>query len=97
MRNILRFIVCIIPCEAMEKTIAPARRLPLAADRCSFGAGRKHRHHGRIRRPRDPNQLAYQIMLESTGQAEKFTPETPEKNPHRISICARKATMSLRP
>src|SRR3954447_19755806 len=40
MRNILRFIVCMIPCEAMEKTIAPAGRLPLAADRCSFGAGR---------------------------------------------------------
>src|SRR4051795_3139830 len=39
MRNILRFIVCIIPCEAMAKTIAPAGRLPVAAGRCSFGAG----------------------------------------------------------
>jgi hypothetical protein len=30
MRNILRFIVCIIPREAIEKTIAPAERLPVA-------------------------------------------------------------------
>jgi hypothetical protein len=38
------------------------------------------------KRPRDPNQLAYQIMLESTGQAPKFNPGTdapvdPAKNP----------------
>ena len=26
------------------------------------------------KRPRDPNQLAYQIMLESTGQAPKMEP-----------------------
>ena len=31
------------------------------------------------KRPRDPNQRAYQIMLESTGQAEKFQPETKPK------------------
>lgn len=33
-------------------------------------------------RPRDPNELAYQIMLEPTGQAEKFTPEEKPKNPN---------------
>lgn len=44
------------------------------------------------KRPRDPNQLAYQIMLESTGQAEKFEPskETkpvdPSKNPHAVAL-----------
>lgn len=43
------------------------------------------------KRPRDPNQLAYQIMLESTGQAEKFDPsagETPDptKNPHAVAL-----------
>jgi hypothetical protein len=44
-------------------------------------------------RPRDPNQLAYQIMLESTGQAPKFDPlaETPKpvdtsKNPHAVAL-----------
>jgi len=29
-------------------------------------------------RPRDPNQLAYQIMLESTGQAPKYDPSAPK-------------------
>jgi hypothetical protein len=43
------------------------------------------------KRPRDPNQLAYQIMLESTGQVEKFTPESekpvdPSKNPHAVAL-----------
>ena len=44
-------------------------------------------------RPRDPNQLAYQIMLESTGQATKFDPtQRPEpvadltKNPHAVAL-----------
>ena len=43
------------------------------------------------KRPRDPNQLAYQIMLESTGQAPKFNPEAdkpvdPAKNPHAVAL-----------
>jgi hypothetical protein len=43
------------------------------------------------KRPRDPNQLAYQIMLESTGQAPKFEPGTekpvdPSKNPAAVSL-----------
>jgi hypothetical protein len=43
------------------------------------------------KRPRDPNQLAYQIMLESTGQAEPFNPEQakpvdPSKNPHAVAL-----------
>ena len=44
-------------------------------------------------RPRDPNQLAYQIMLESTGQAPKFDPTQsqakpidPSKNPHAVAL-----------
>jgi hypothetical protein len=44
-------------------------------------------------RPRDPNQLAYQIMLESTGQAAKFDPAHPQakpmdpaKNPHAVAL-----------
>jgi hypothetical protein len=44
-------------------------------------------------RPRDPNQLAYQIMLESTGQAPKFDPVRPQpkpldptKNPHAVAL-----------
>jgi hypothetical protein len=43
-------------------------------------------------RPRDPNQLAYQIMLESTGQAPKYAPGTeekavdPSKNPHAVAL-----------
>jgi hypothetical protein len=43
--------------------------------------------------PRDPNQLAYQIMLESTGQAPKFNPneaaskpDDPTKNPHAVAL-----------
>src|SRR5689334_4596235 len=42
------------------------------------------------KRPRDPNQLAYQIMLESTGQAPKFDPAEqtvdPTKNPHAVAL-----------
>jgi hypothetical protein len=45
------------------------------------------------KRPRDPNQLAYQIMLESTGQAEKYEPGKaaeklidPSKNPHAVAL-----------
>ena len=39
------------------------------------------------KRPRDPNQLAYQVMLESTGQAPKFEPPTePAKNPAAVSL-----------
>jgi hypothetical protein len=39
------------------------------------------------KRPRDPNQLAYQIMLESTGQVPKFEPpaERP-KNPAAVAL-----------
>jgi len=39
------------------------------------------------KRPRDPNQLAYQIMLESTGQAPKYQPpaERP-KNPAAVAL-----------
>jgi len=44
-------------------------------------------------RPRDPNQLAYQIMLESTGQVPKFDPSKkpepivdPSKNPHAVAL-----------
>lgn len=38
-------------------------------------------------RPRDPNQLAYQIMLESTGQAPKTEPpEVKKKNPAAVAL-----------
>lgn len=38
-------------------------------------------------RPRDPNQLAYQIMLESTGQADKTEPVIPRpKNPAAVEL-----------
>jgi hypothetical protein len=47
----------------------------------------------RSKRPRDPNQLAYQIMLESTGQAPKYDPLAeapkavdPSKNPHAVAL-----------
>ena len=38
-------------------------------------------------RPRDPNELAYQIMLESTGQVTKYEPpaERP-KNPAAVAL-----------
>ena len=39
------------------------------------------------KRPRDPNQLAYQIMLESTGQAEPMEPpKTRPKNPAAVAL-----------
>ena len=38
------------------------------------------------KRPRDPNQLAYQIMLESTGQAPKYTPQEKPKNPAAVEL-----------
>ena len=44
-------------------------------------------------RPRDPNQLAYQIMLESTGQTPQFNPAQPQlkpirpgQNPHAVAL-----------
>jgi hypothetical protein len=42
-------------------------------------------------RPRDPNQLAHQIMLEATGQAPKFNPKPaklvdPAKNPAAVAL-----------
>ena len=36
-------------------------------------------------RPRDPNALAYQVMLESTGQAPKTEPPKP-KNPAAVEL-----------
>jgi hypothetical protein len=43
------------------------------------------------KRPRDPNQLAYQIMLESTGQSPKYDPSQesqpdPNKNPNAVAL-----------
>lgn len=45
-------------------------------------------------RPRDPNQRAFQIILEATGQAPKTEPSTPKlakpidpsKNPHAVAL-----------
>lgn len=38
-------------------------------------------------RPRDPNQLAYRIMLESTGQAPKTNPpQEKPKNPAAVAL-----------
>jgi hypothetical protein len=38
------------------------------------------------KRPRDPNELAYQIMLESTGQVPKYQPEEKPKNPAAVAL-----------
>ena len=41
------------------------------------------------RRPRDANELAHQIMLESTGQVPKHNPGQPTesyKNPHAVAL-----------
>lgn len=38
------------------------------------------------KRPRNPNQLARQIMLESTSQTEKFDPDATDKNPHAVAL-----------
>ena len=37
------------------------------------------------KRPRDPNQLAHQIFLESIGEAEKTEPPKP-KNPAAVAL-----------
>lgn len=44
-------------------------------------------------RPRDPNQLAYRIIQEATGQAPKYDPAQqeakpidPDKNPHAVAL-----------
>ena len=37
------------------------------------------------KRPRDPNQLAHRVMLESTGQAPKYDPDS-GKNPAAVSL-----------
>jgi hypothetical protein len=38
------------------------------------------------KRPRDPNQLAYQILLESTEQAPKYVPIEKPKNPAAVAL-----------
>lgn len=45
------------------------------------------------KRPRDPNQLAYRIIQEATGQAPKYDPSQdlsleadPTKNPHAVAL-----------
>ena len=45
------------------------------------------------KRPRDPNQLAHQIFLESIGEAPKYDPSQPvakpvdpSKNPHAVAL-----------
>lgn len=43
------------------------------------------------KRPRDPNQLAYRIIQEATGQAEKYDPLAEKtrdlaKNPHAVAL-----------
>jgi len=40
----------------------------------------------RERRPRDPNQLAFNVVREATGEDEKFEPEKKEKNPHAVAL-----------
>ena len=40
----------------------------------------------RDRRPRDPNQLAYNVVREATGDDEMFVPEQKEKNPHAVAL-----------
>jgi hypothetical protein len=44
-------------------------------------------------RPRDPNQLAYRIIQEATGQVPKYDPAQqpakpvdPSKNPHAVAL-----------
>jgi hypothetical protein len=43
------------------------------------------------KRPRDPNQLAHQVFLESIGEAPKFdgtvaVAPNPNKNPHAVAL-----------
>jgi len=38
-------------------------------------------------RPRDPNELAHRVFLESIGEAEKTAPpEVKRKNPHAVAL-----------
>jgi hypothetical protein len=48
---------------------------------------------GSAKRPRDPNQLAYRIIQEPTGQVPKYDPREgskpavhPAKNPHAVAL-----------
>jgi hypothetical protein len=38
------------------------------------------------RRPRDPNALAFNVVREAVGDAEKYQPEEREKNPHAVAL-----------
>ncbi len=44
------------------------------------------------KRPRDPNQLAYRVIQEATGQVPKYEPgkeqkpTDPSKNPHAVAL-----------
>ncbi|MCP5117474.1 MAG: hypothetical protein GY953_42165, partial [bacterium] len=38
------------------------------------------------KRPGDANELAHRVMLESTGQAPKFTPSERPKNPAAVAL-----------
>jgi len=40
----------------------------------------------RERRPRDPNELAFNVVREAVGEEEKFEPEEREKNPHAVAL-----------
>jgi hypothetical protein len=45
----------------------------------------------RSKRPRDPNQLAHQVFLESIGESPKLDPASPKpvdptKNPHAVAL-----------
>lgn len=40
----------------------------------------------RERRPRDPNELAFNVVREAVGDEEKFQPEEREKNPHAVEL-----------
>ena len=40
----------------------------------------------RERRPRDPNELAFNVVREAVGDEEKFEPEEREKNPHAVAL-----------
>ena len=43
----------------------------------------------RKKRPRDMNQLAYQIVQEATGQAQPEPPKPPDtRNPHAVAMAA---------
>lgn len=38
------------------------------------------------RRPRDPNQLAVNVVREATDEDEKFEPTEKKKNPHAVAL-----------